>query len=65
MARLVVGRAEKAPVRRLRIPAWQASVTRKHLEPSVAVRLHHELGLPTSAINFDVANARRVELPDV
>lgn len=33
------------------------SVTRKHLEPSVAVRLHHELGLPTSAINFDVANA--------
>ncbi|MET4098554.1 3-oxoacyl-[acyl-carrier-protein] synthase III [Agrococcus sp. UYP10] len=33
------------------------SVTRKHLEPSVAVRLHHELGLPTSAVNFDVANA--------
>ncbi|WP_306231421.1 3-oxoacyl-ACP synthase III [Agrococcus beijingensis] len=33
------------------------SVTRKHLEPSVAVRLHHELGLPSSAINFDVANA--------
>lgn len=33
------------------------SVTRKHLEPSVAVRLHHELGLPTSAINFDIANA--------
>ncbi len=33
------------------------SVTRKHLEPSVAVRLHHGLGLPTSAINFDVANA--------
>lgn len=33
------------------------SVTRKHLEPSVAVRLHHGLGLPSSAINFDVANA--------
>jgi 3-oxoacyl-[acyl-carrier-protein] synthase-3 len=33
------------------------SVTREHLEPSVAVRLHHGLGLPSSAINFDVANA--------
>jgi acyl-CoA:acyl-CoA alkyltransferase len=33
------------------------SVTRKHLEPSVAVRLHHGLGMPSSAINFDVANA--------
>jgi 3-oxoacyl-[acyl-carrier-protein] synthase III len=33
------------------------SVTRKHLEPSVAVRLHHGLGLPSSAVNFDVANA--------
>ncbi|QPZ39201.1 3-oxoacyl-ACP synthase III [Paramicrobacterium chengjingii] len=33
------------------------SVTRKHLEPSVAVRLHHGLGLPSSAINFDLANA--------
>jgi len=33
------------------------SVTRKHLEPSVAVRLHHGLGLPSSATNFDVANA--------
>ncbi|HEV7624160.1 MAG TPA: 3-oxoacyl-ACP synthase III [Amnibacterium sp.] len=33
------------------------SVTRPHLEPSVAVRLHHGLGLPTSAINFDLANA--------
>ena len=32
-------------------------MTRKHLEPSVAVRLHHGLGLPSSAINFDVANA--------
>lgn len=33
------------------------SVTRKHLEPSVAVGLHHALGLPSSAVNFDVANA--------
>src|SRR5690606_35571729 len=33
------------------------SVTRKHLEPSVAVGLHHGLGLPSSAMNFDVANA--------
>ncbi|MDQ4100092.1 MAG: 3-oxoacyl-ACP synthase III, partial [Chloroflexota bacterium] len=33
------------------------SVTRKHLEPSVAVRIHHGLGLPTSALNFDIANA--------
>jgi 3-oxoacyl-[acyl-carrier-protein] synthase-3 len=33
------------------------SVTRKHLEPSVAVRIHNGLGLPSSAINFDVANA--------
>ncbi|AJM78189.1 3-oxoacyl-ACP synthase III [Rathayibacter toxicus] len=33
------------------------SVTRKHLEPSVAVRLHHGLHLPSSAINFDIANA--------
>lgn len=33
------------------------SVTRKHLEPSVAVRLHHGLGLPSAAVNFDIANA--------
>ena len=33
------------------------SVTRKHLEPSVAVRIHHGLGLPSSASNFDIANA--------
>lgn len=33
------------------------SVTRKHLEPSVAVRMHHGLGLHSSAINFDIANA--------
>lgn len=33
------------------------SVTRANLEPSVAVALHHGLDLPSSAINFDVANA--------
>lgn len=33
------------------------SVTRRNLEPSVAVRIHHGVGLPSSAINFDVANA--------
>lgn len=34
-----------------------ASVTRRNLEPSVASKIHHELGLPSSAMNFDVANA--------
>lgn len=33
------------------------SVTRKHLEPSVAVRIHHGLGLSSAALNFDLANA--------
>jgi 3-oxoacyl-[acyl-carrier-protein] synthase-3 len=33
------------------------SVTRKQLEPSVAVKLHHELGLGSGAVNFDIANA--------
>ena len=33
------------------------SVTRTHLEPSVAVRIHHGLALPPSAMNFDIANA--------
>ncbi|WP_104118488.1 3-oxoacyl-ACP synthase III [Arthrobacter sp. B1805] len=33
------------------------SVTRRNLEPSVAVKIHHSLGLPTSAMNFDLANA--------
>ena len=33
------------------------SVTRTHLEPSVAVRIHHGLSLPSSAVNFDIANA--------
>lgn len=33
------------------------SVSREHLEPSVAVGIHHDLGLPTSAMNFDITNA--------
>lgn len=33
------------------------SVTRETLEPSVAVSIHHGIGLPTSAMNFDIANA--------
>lgn len=33
------------------------SVTRTHLEPSVAVRIHHGLSLPSAAMNFDIANA--------
>jgi len=32
-------------------------VTRRNLEPSVAVKIHHGLGLPSSAVNFDLANA--------
>ncbi|WP_154795833.1 3-oxoacyl-ACP synthase III [Occultella kanbiaonis] len=33
------------------------SVTRTHLEPSVAARIHDGLRLPTSAVNFDIVNA--------
>ena len=33
------------------------SVTRRTSSRRVAVRLHHGLGLPSSAINFDIANA--------
>lgn len=33
------------------------SVSRHHLEPSMACAIHHELGLSTSCENFDVANA--------
>lgn len=33
------------------------SVCRSHLEPSSAVGVHHQLGLPTSCLNFDLANA--------
>jgi len=33
------------------------SVCRAHLEPSAAVAVHHSLGLSTSCLNFDLANA--------
>jgi len=33
------------------------SVSRAYLEPSSAVAVHHSLGLPTSCLNFDIANA--------
>jgi 3-oxoacyl-[acyl-carrier-protein] synthase-3 len=34
-----------------------SSVSRNYLEPSSAVAIHHQLGLPTSCMNFDLANA--------
>jgi 3-oxoacyl-[acyl-carrier-protein] synthase-3 len=34
-----------------------SSVSREHLEPSTAVAVHHNLGLSSSAMNFDVSNA--------
>jgi 3-oxoacyl-[acyl-carrier-protein] synthase-3 len=34
-----------------------SSVSRAHLEPSTAVEIHHKLGMPPSAMNFDIANA--------
>lgn len=33
------------------------SVSRAHLEPSAAVAVHSALGLPTTCMNFDLANA--------
>jgi acyl-CoA:acyl-CoA alkyltransferase len=33
------------------------SVCRDHLEPSAAVDIHEQLGLPTSCMNFDLSNA--------
>ncbi len=33
------------------------SVCKDHLEPSVACAVHHQLGLPSSCLNFDVGNA--------
>ncbi|WP_231126988.1 3-oxoacyl-ACP synthase III [Motilibacter aurantiacus] len=33
------------------------SVSRDHLEPSTASAVHHTLGLPRSALNFDLSNA--------
>jgi 3-oxoacyl-[acyl-carrier-protein] synthase III len=34
-----------------------SSVSRAFLEPSTAVEIHHKLGLPSSCVNFDLANA--------
>jgi 3-oxoacyl-[acyl-carrier-protein] synthase-3 len=33
------------------------SVSRQHLEPSIAVKIHAELGLPSHCLNFDITNA--------
>ena len=33
------------------------SVSRAHLEPSIAVHVHHELGLAAGCLNFDLTNA--------
>lgn len=33
------------------------SVSREHLEPSIAVSVHKALGLPTACLNFDLTNA--------
>ncbi|WP_114561242.1 3-oxoacyl-ACP synthase III [Desertihabitans aurantiacus] len=33
------------------------SVTREHLEPSVAVQVHHAIGLRPACLNFDLSNA--------
>lgn len=33
------------------------SVCKDNLEPSVACAVHHQLGLPTSCLNFDIGNA--------
>lgn len=33
------------------------SVSREHLEPSIAVSVHEALGLPTACLNFDLTNA--------
>lgn len=34
-----------------------ASVTRPYLEPGISAKVHHELGLQRSCMNFDVTNA--------
>lgn len=33
------------------------SVSREHLEPSISVRVHRELGMPSTCLNFDITNA--------
>lgn len=34
-----------------------SSVSREHLEPSTASAVHHIMGLPATALNFDITNA--------
>lgn len=54
------GRAalEKAGIERDQIGLMiNGSVSRKSMEPSVAVSVHNELGLGTHAMNFDITNA--------
>ena len=33
------------------------SVSRAHLEPSAAVDVHHQMGMPSNCLNFDLSNA--------
>jgi acyl-CoA:acyl-CoA alkyltransferase len=52
------GAIEAAGIDRQRIGLLiDSSVSRDHLEPSAAVAVHDALGLATSCINFDLANA--------
>ncbi|MCA9602873.1 MAG: 3-oxoacyl-ACP synthase III, partial [Myxococcales bacterium] len=49
---------EMAGVRREDIGVLiNTSVCRDYIEPSVACIVHHKLGLPTTAFNFDLGNA--------
>jgi 3-oxoacyl-[acyl-carrier-protein] synthase III len=49
---------EAAGIDRSRIGLMvDTSVCRMRLEPSSAVTVHHQLGLPTTCINFDIVNA--------
>lgn len=49
---------QAADIDRSRIGALiHASVCRDFLEPATACRVHHELGLPESAVIYDVSNA--------
>jgi 3-oxoacyl-[acyl-carrier-protein] synthase-3 len=48
--------AARVPVDRIGV-ICHTSATRDHLEPSVAVCVQQQLGLPADCINFDVTNA--------
>lgn len=59
-AAAMAGRAaiEKAGIDPLKIGILiSTSVCKENLEPSVACAVHHQLGLSTSCLNFDIANA--------